>query len=168
MNCKNCGKPTQNPSFCSKTCSAIYTNKAYPKRKWHCKKCGKNKNRPSKHATVCLDCNSSKTHKHETLGSLRNFYKKENKHPQNVYVYVREQARRIAVSHGMNKCASCGYDLHVQIAHKKAISEFSDNVPISEINDLSNLIPLCPNCHWEFDNKMCGFDSRPKHSICVE
>ena len=23
---------------------------------------------------------------------------------------------------------------------------------LSKINDPKNLLPLCPNCHWEYDN----------------
>ena len=50
------------------------------------------------------------------------------------------------------KCVICGYDKHIEIAHIKAVSEFSDDTLISEINDISNLVALCPNHHWEFDN----------------
>lgn len=50
------------------------------------------------------------------------------------------------------KCAVCGYDKHVEIAHIKAVSDFSDDATITEINDSNNLIGLCPNHHWEYDN----------------
>ena len=50
------------------------------------------------------------------------------------------------------KCAVCGYDKHVEIAHIKAVSEFSDDTTIKEINSIDNLIALCPNHHWEYDN----------------
>lgn len=49
-------------------------------------------------------------------------------------------------------CAICGYSNHIEIAHIKAVSEFDDNTLISEIDNSSNLIGLCPNHHWEFDN----------------
>lgn len=52
------------------------------------------------------------------------------------------------------KCAICGYSKHVEVAHIKAVSEFDDNTTIKEINSLSNLIGLCPNHHWEYDNGM--------------
>lgn len=45
-----------------------------------------------------------------------------------------------------------GYDKHIEIAHIKAVSDFSDDSLISEINDKNNLVALCPNHHWEFDN----------------
>lgn len=50
------------------------------------------------------------------------------------------------------KCKVCGYDKHVEIAHIKAVSEFSDKTLIGEINSIDNLVALCPNHHWEYDN----------------
>lgn len=49
-------------------------------------------------------------------------------------------------------CAKCGYSLHVELAHIKQISSYSDDTKISEVNAEENVIQLCPNCHWEFDN----------------
>lgn len=50
------------------------------------------------------------------------------------------------------KCAVCGYDKHVEIAHIKAVSDFDGSATIAEINSIDNLIALCPNHHWEYDN----------------
>ena len=48
MKCLNCNKETNNPKFCNRSCSAIYNNRAFPKRKKGisdrikvCKNCGK-------------------------------------------------------------------------------------------------------------------------------
>ena len=60
------------------------------------------------------------------------------------------------------KCAICGYDKHTEIAHIKAVSEFSDDVFISEINDINNLVALCPNHHWEFDNGLLSEEDKNK------
>lgn len=49
-------------------------------------------------------------------------------------------------------CSVCGYDKHVEIAHIKAVSDFDDSATIAEINSVDNLIALCPNHHWEYDN----------------
>ena len=49
-------------------------------------------------------------------------------------------------------CIICGYTNHVEIAHITSVSEFADKTLISKINDSSNLVALCPNHHWEFDN----------------
>jgi predicted restriction endonuclease len=50
------------------------------------------------------------------------------------------------------KCAICGYSNHVEVAHIKAVNEFDDSATIKEIDSIANLIGLCPNHHWEYDN----------------
>jgi len=32
------------------------------------------------------------------------------------------------------------------------VSDFPDAALIAEINDIANLVALCPNHHWEFDH----------------
>lgn len=51
-------------------------------------------------------------------------------------------------------CANCNYKNHVELCHIKSVSSFSDEALITEINAPENLIYLCPNCHWEFDNNI--------------
>lgn len=41
---------------------------------------------------------------------------------------------------------------HVEVAHLKAVSDFKDESLMSEINHPDNLIGLCLNHHWEYDN----------------
>ena len=50
-------------------------------------------------------------------------------------------------STNVKKCAICGYDKHIEIAHIKSVAEFDDSVTIAEINSVDNLIALCPNHH---------------------
>jgi hypothetical protein len=50
------------------------------------------------------------------------------------------------------ECKVCGYAKHVEVCHIKSVSEFTDDSLIGEINALDNLVYLCPNHHWEFDN----------------
>ena len=50
------------------------------------------------------------------------------------------------------QCIICGYDKHYEVAHIKAVSDFDGTALISEINNIDNLIALCPNHHWEYDN----------------
>lgn len=52
----------------------------------------------------------------------------------------------------VKKCAICGYDKHIEIAHIKSVSKFDDSATIAEINSIENLIALCPNHHWEYDS----------------
>ena len=66
---------------------------------------------------------------------------------------IRKKAELVFKNSGKEcKCEVCGYNKHIEIAHKKAVSDFDDSATIAEINDINNLIALCPNCHWEFDN----------------
>jgi predicted restriction endonuclease len=51
-----------------------------------------------------------------------------------------------------NMCSICRYDKYTEVCHIKAVSSFSDNATILEINNISNLISLCPNHHWEYDH----------------
>lgn len=49
-------------------------------------------------------------------------------------------------------CYVCGYSLHVDVAHIKSVSSFSPTAYLYQINHISNLIGLCKNHHWEYDN----------------
>ncbi len=51
-------------------------------------------------------------------------------------------------------CVICGYKNHIEVAHVKAVSAFANDIPISIINSIDNLIGLCPNHHWEYDNNL--------------
>lgn len=48
-------------------------------------------------------------------------------------------------------CRVCGYTFIVEAAHRKAVKNFPPTALIRDINDLSNLVPLCRNHHAEFD-----------------
>lgn len=155
MNCINCNKITLNPKFCSRSCSAKVTNKENPKRKITkcCSKCN-NKVKSSRH-TMCEIHNNEWTSRFKqnlTIGEYREKESIKGKHASWLHSHIRNFAR--SWLHYLKKlpCAKCGYDKHVELAHIKAISEFSDDVKLSEINSESNVIQLCPNCHWEFDN----------------
>lgn len=50
-----------------------------------------------------------------------------------------------------NVCAVCGYAKHVEVCHLIPVSKFDNDTLVSTINDLSNLVALCPNHHWELD-----------------
>jgi DNA-directed RNA polymerase subunit RPC12/RpoP len=50
-------------------------------------------------------------------------------------------------------CVKCGYSL-VDICHIKDVSDFSEDSLIKEINDIANLVALCPTHHREFDKKL--------------
>lgn len=56
------------------------------------------------------------------------------------------------------KCELCGYDKHIEVAHIKSVSSFGDDATIREIDNINNLIGLCPNHHWEYDHGLLNLD----------
>ena len=67
---------------------------------------------------------------------------------------IQKHARKVyLIENPTPKCVVCEYINHVEVAHIKAVSDFDGDITIAEINLLSNLIGLCPNHHWEYDNK---------------
>lgn len=74
---------------------------------------------------------------------------------------IRVIAKILFVESGrLHECANCGYDKTVNVCHIKAVSDFDDEATIGEINALSNLIGLCPNCHWEYDHGILKLPGR--------
>lgn len=153
-NCKNCNEETTNPKFCSKSCSATYNNKKFPKRARKirfCKYCGieitKPIGQPSR-VTVCDGCNFNFIDwSIITLGECR------DKRTHQYNSRVRGLSKRwYDKSDKPKQCIICGYSIHYEVCHIKAINEFDDAAVITEVNALSNLVALCRNHHWEFDS----------------
>lgn len=66
---------------------------------------------------------------------------------------IQKLAREIYFENNISpKCKICGYSNHVEVAHIRPVSDFPDTALIREINSIENLIGLCPNHHWEYDN----------------
>ena len=148
----DCNNLTSNSKFCSKTCAAIVNNKKFPKRskhkkKYFCKVCGI---KVPYRRTLCDEHNPqkrdwSKITLKDVVPPIGGGFNRYNR--------VRDAARRTyRNSDRPKKCEYCGYDKYYEICHMKPIHLFSLDTTISVINDISNLIALCPNCHWELDN----------------
>jgi predicted restriction endonuclease len=66
---------------------------------------------------------------------------------------IQEHARKVFLASGLLlACGVCAYNKHVEVSHRKAVSQFPDTARVVEINSIHNLIALCPNHHWEYDN----------------
>jgi hypothetical protein len=66
---------------------------------------------------------------------------------------IQAHARRTLLAHNPSPaCQVCGYDLHVEVAHRRSVSDFQGSATIAVINDIGNLMALCPNHHWEHDH----------------
>ena len=146
--CLYCNKETNNPKFCSRNCAASFNNKI-PKRIKklnYCLICNKEIITRRKY---CLECNPTKTNFPVDMTLKDAIYTKH--HKSSAFALVRNRARAIMLNEPQI-CTKCGYNKHVEVCHIKPIKDFSENTLLSVINNKSNLILLCPNCHWEFDN----------------
>lgn len=148
MQCLTCKSETKNPKFCSRSCSAVATNQTSKKRKLE---------------GICEVCKIPVTSKHKYCAMCRGFARgiqhittiQEHKSKlswRNFHVSMREMSRANYAKSNRPMICQCGYSLHVDICHIKSISEFDETTLLSEVNHADNLIALCKNCHWEFDN----------------
>lgn len=137
-------------NFCSRSCAAKINNKKFQKRapaEFNTCMCGKKIRKVSQY---CLPC--KREVKRIERNSAKIGDKIYDKHKYAKYSYVRYAARELAKENGMNSCKNCGYTKCFEICHIKPIHTYSHDSLISEVNDIKNLIALCPNCHWEFDH----------------
>lgn len=146
--CINCQQETTNPKFCCRSCAVSFTNKSNSKRKLNnkCIKCSKliRSNR-----TYCVDCFPTTINNWEkiTINEIQAVAKYQ------VSAYIRNIARVIYKKSDKPKCCChCGYNKHYEVCHIKAINSFPKNTLVTTVNNLNNLIGLCPNCHWELDH----------------
>jgi 5-methylcytosine-specific restriction endonuclease McrA len=150
MICQNpkCKKETRNPKFCSSSCAAVVNNKSNPKRsvQGKCRVCQCS---IPKRANYCKSCKSKLVPVSERRlsdfpdsGSYR-------------FAGVRYNAVAEYLKNGRERtCFNCGYDKHVEICHITPISSYPQDTLVKVVNAMSNLVALCPNCHWELDHNM--------------
>lgn len=156
MNCLNCSTETKNPKFCSSSCSASYNNHTKPKRtrsERFCKHCGESVGPQLSRGArgfCCSDCKPGQLSHTLTLGELKG---SGNANRGGRYPMIRNWSRKTYIRSGRPmECFHCGYDYHVDICHIRDVSDFPLTATVEEVNDLSNLVALCRNHHWEFDH----------------
>ncbi len=150
MNCKNCNQLTINAKFCSRSCSAIYNNKAYPKRKVEhkCKYC-----ETALPATkrICSTCKSlRKDRKIIRQQSWRTNHSDYNKN-------YRLKKKLEAIESLGGCCCLCGYDKcpaalefhHLDPSQKEFSFSSSSRRYTNLEEELSKCILVCANCHRE-------------------
>lgn len=153
--CKQCCAVTTNPKFCCHSCNAKYHNNLKPKITGR-KTCQACKIPISYKQTYCSECKARGCRKTVNGIITQDATIRDviylNHHKSSAFALVRTRARGEGRKHGMNACAICGYNKHIEISHKKAISDFDLDTQVSVVNSKENIWPLCPNHHWEFDN----------------
>ena len=153
--------------FCSRKCSCLYGSK----KRWKdhvssviqikCS-CGTLCDPRNKHGECrqCFEKNQIENSKHITK------YELKKKHDaRKIKKWYSSEIRNF--NRDWNKeltklpCQNCGYKAHVELAHIKPVADFNDNSTLGEINSPENNLVLCPNCHWEFDNKLLLLENIP-------
>lgn len=153
-NCKNCSNPCKS-DFCSDKCKNSYRVKIWVTNNKHpCPKCNNLILPKSKLCRKCRDKDriENAPQKNMTLGEYQRDLK--HNHPSWKNADARNFARTWNKSLKELPCQNCGYEKHVELCHIKPIKDFSLTTTLGEVNHPDNLLVLCPNCHWEFDNKV--------------
>lgn len=114
--------------------------------------CGKKIHSKTNQCRACKSARVISETKQKTIGEYRQSISVRGRHPSWIHSHVRLLNRYWNSYLLYRPCFNCGYSLHVELAHIKSISTFDDSAKLSEVNDVANVIPLCPNCHWEFDS----------------
>jgi hypothetical protein len=182
--CKNCSKPFEkrlseikntNNNFCSRSCAAIFNNKGKqknPPKLRTCKKCGKQyyfsrKKLETSSKAQCPECLNLYKLLSEMLKTLTlaDYHKRDsikNKHPSWKNAHIRGLNRSWNKDLLKFPCQVCDYDKHIELCHKKSISDFPETATLGEINHSDNNYVLCPNHHWEYDNKIIFSENIPE------
>lgn len=155
--CLNCSKETTNKKFCSRRCAAIVTNKT-PKRKTT-KKCSQCDLIVRNYRTVLCE-----RHYQDYLTSRKDYVQNltiseyterpciKRLHASSKFAHIRGLCRSWNKNKAQLPCHVCGYSRHVELAHIRPLTSFPPTALIKEVNSPDNVVQLCPNCHWEFDN----------------
>lgn len=158
---KRVGKPNAKDKqlFCNTSCAAKYNNRVrFPNSasSLACAHCLVNpKERRSRYCTTCRDTKAyrftgRRTAEDVTLQVLKDKYGLSQYHAK-----IRGYARTVYYRTQRPKsCAICDYAKHVDICHIKDLKDFTLESKLSEVNHPENLVALCKNHHWEFDNHM--------------
>lgn len=121
---------------CLRCNSMVYSNRTHGGNHWRSK--------------YCRACCSLKKDLRDLSRKTKGEVFKACKNWQSARSTICRHARKMYMRSDEPKiCANCGYMLHVEVAHRIGVSEFSNETLISIINHLENLMALCPTHHWE-------------------
>lgn len=157
VNCNYCKKETLNPKYCSRSCAASENSKI-PKRRLT-RKCSKCNSLVRNYKSSLCEEHYQKTlyNKKEYLLnlSIKDYTERlciKKLHPSSKFSHIRGLCRSWNKEKTKLPCHICGYSKHVELAHIKPLSSFPPEALLKDVNNSNNIVQLCPNCHWEFDN----------------
>jgi hypothetical protein len=163
--CKQCGKIIGIPDngivqdikvkkFCNRSCAASFNNTGNRKHGEAPKlcQCGNNKVKGSNKCKKCRTEIQTNESEQKTLFEISN---KKAKYSASKYNGVRDKARAKLIKLGVKKrCKFCSTDEFIdvlEVAHIKGVREFSEDTKLKEVNNISNLMYVCPSHHRMFD-----------------
>jgi len=152
--CKHCKKELpyikRKGCFCNQSCSCSFNNHAKPKRIkkiYRCLDCNKIVSGRKRHCDECINAKLQKV-ANMTLRCIKKTSDLGNQWTNTVRCHGIKIFR--SNKPHVNKCERCGFP-HIEICHIKSICSHNMDTLVKYVNDISNLIGLCPNCHWELD-----------------
>ena len=158
--CLNCNKETTNPKFCSRSCSATFNNRLYPKRKptKNCKNCGKLINNTS---WYCTKCKKNKLKKNPLKYTQFNA-KTKNKRIKSAST-ARKRQKVLFVEYKGGKCEICGYNKCISALEFHHIDPATKKFQVGQTYrrfelmkpELDKCMLLCANCHRELHDQLC-------------
>ncbi len=147
--CPVCNKKTKNPKYCSRSCSAKINSSLFPKRpKRKCLRCQSLTQSKTHYCAKCLILNRIEEYGEKSIKDFTSTYARHK------YQSIRNHAHQVAKYHNLkpSKCSICHYNNKLDLCHIKGISKFDKNTKLNIVNDIKNLIYLCPNHHWDLDH----------------
>jgi hypothetical protein len=180
VNCYTCGSPiykspralrTSEIYFCSRKCSCTEGNK----QRWEnhvsvsknitCDLCGYSRDYKTEHCPNCKRIQKDEEDRKITIGRLKHKYRNNGQFVHWYSSEVRGLNRKWNKDLLQFPCQRCGYKTHVELCHIHPISEFEDCTSLGYINRKENNLVLCPNHHWEFDNKIISLKDIPNRTL---
>jgi len=152
MQCIKCGKETENPKFCSQSCSASFNNKLYLKRKptHNCQYCGKIINAKRRYCSA--ECKNLKLEKEKHIKSLSKIKPSINA------IRWRQRIKIKAIEHMGGACKLCGYNKCIRSMNFHHLDPNEKEFGIGNgcckswdkvKTELKKCVLLCSNCHNE-------------------
>ncbi len=117
----------------------------------------------------CVDCRTKfKISKENSfkLHSISEYLKITPLTKQNLRKTISGFCRAWNISLSKVACQNCSYSKHTEFCHIIPVSFYMKNPEtlLGTINDPNNILILCPNCHWEFDNGHLKLENIPNRS----
>jgi 5-methylcytosine-specific restriction endonuclease McrA len=136
--------------FCNRSHAASFNNRKYVKRPSESVRCPGCGNKKDSKATLCHGCLRKKRLAQFESKTIKEALSLGNARVK--YSYIRKRAIDAMSIWGIEKkCRYCGFDIVVEVCHKKPISKFNENDLIGNVNSRENLEYLCPNHHAMLD-----------------